>query len=432
MMTRRPLLWAFLPAILLTQAFLAHAQTVCNAPEAKLGNNFIQIAPNGTDDTDTIQCALDLAVEKNIPEIRLTRGEFFIGPLSARDFVGTLQGGGKDYTRLSLLPGHDCSMMTGFIEFAGGEPRLRWLTVEMKYRFFCSKGLLSSIVHFTGVSSSATSCSYDVIYATIDRVALEGPGYDDIPPWDVDSGILVSPAESENPGCRDGLVGSFKLNRSVVTGFRVGAKIQLLRGGAYIGVYKSSFDGNHTGLYIEDANATVTVSENHFASTGAGTNISCAAVPTAMLVSANSEDVSPGITRLDIHGNFFDVHGRWPCYASGLGLSQESDQTILSPVISNNYFQLTREFFDSLVGSTGVSGGVLNGNRVDVTGHADEIATFHIQNGTNWTVVLNKGFEHTAEQIDIGLGTSTSNILIGPGQGATVKDEGNNNIVLPQ
>jgi hypothetical protein len=433
MKTVRLQLSTLLPVILLAISVSVHAQTVCDTPEAKLGNNFIQIAPNGTDDTDTIQCALDLAVEKNIPEVRLTRGEFFTAPLFAQNFEGTLQGGGEDYTRLSLLPGQDCTVITGFIKFAGGEPRLRWLTLDMTEQFPCSKGFLGAAVHFTGVSKNATACSYDVVYATIDRVTLEGPGYDDIGPWGVNTGILMSPEKSQSSSCRHLLLGSFKLNRSRVAGFPLGAAVRRLRGGAYLGVNKSDFDGNHTGLRIEDSNARVTVSGNYFASTAAGSNSSCFANPSALQVLGNLEDVSPGITRLDIHGNTFDVRaGFFFCHSIGLELSQQSGQTILNPIISNNFFQLTRENFDQLIDSNGISGGVLNSNFIKATGVDVDVATVQIQNGSDWTVVLNEGFEYTEEQIDIALGANTNNILIGPAQSATVKDEGTNNIVLTQ
>lgn len=432
-MTHRLLLWATLPAMVLTQAVLVHAQIVCGAPQAKLVNNVIQIAPNGTDDTDTIQCALDLAVEKNIPKVRLTRGEFFVSTLSAEDFMGTLQGGGKEFTRLTLLGGLDCSAVSGAIKFAGGEPRLRWLTVGMpRYGSPCSGGSLNAMVQFTGVTNVSVPCSYDVVFATIDRVALEGPRNYVLPPWDIINGILVSPEESDEPTCPNNLYGTFKLDRSVVSGFPLGAKIHMLGGGAQIGVYNSTFDGNHTGLYIDDSNATVTVSKSHFASKPANSPQTCTSDGTGMVVSAHSEDITGGMTRLDVHGNTFDVRAGWPCSAIGLVLRQESRQTILNPVISNNHFRLTRELWDSLLSSWGVSGGVLNGNRINISGQPDLAATVRIDNGADWTVVLNEGFEHLPDQIDIGLGRNTSNILIGPDQGATVQDEGINNIVLPQ
>lgn len=309
---------------------------------------------------------------------------------------------------------------------------MRWLTVGMTRGGFgyCP----TAVIHFTGATNSSGACSYDVIYATIDRVALEGakPYQNLDPPWEFYNGILVSPEDSDDPGCHNQLFGTFKLNRSVVAGFHWGAKIHMLRGGAQIGVYRSTFDGNHTGLRIEDADATVSVSENHFASLSAGTNTSCTAVATGMVVTAGSENVSRGVTQLDVHGNTFDVRGGWPCFAQGLDLRQESNQTNLSPVISNNYFRLVRENSDFLIGSWGVSGGVINGNRIEVTGHPDQNPTIGIWNGADWTIGLNEGFEHTAEQVDILLGTNTSNILIGPGQGATVQDEGTDNFVLPQ
>jgi hypothetical protein len=290
----------------------------------------------------------------------------------------------------------------------------------------------NAVVHFTGVTNSSVPCSYDVIYATVDRVALEGPKQYHIPPWEPTTGILVSPGDSDDPGCHNGLVGTFKINRSLIAGYHWGAKINMFGGGAQIGVYKSTFDGNHIGLYIEDSDAMVTVSENHFASRFAASINFCHTAATGIVVLAASKNFSRGVTRLDVHGNTFDVRAGWPCYAVGLWIDQRSSQTIRSPVISNNYFRLMRENLDFLIYSWGVSGGVLNANRIEVTGRPDQNPTVGIWNGADWTIVLNEGFEHTAEQIDIGLGTNTSNILIGPGQGATVEDKGNNNIVLPQ
>ncbi len=101
-------------------------------------------------------------MEKSIPEIRLTRGDFFISSLSAQNFVGTLQGGGRDHTRLNVLDQSvDCAAMeargeaTAAIKFAGGEPRVRWLTLAVDPTFCpCatggSYGGLSAMVHFTG------------------------------------------------------------------------------------------------------------------------------------------------------------------------------------------------------------------------------------------------------------------------------------------
>ncbi len=87
-----------------------------------------------------------------------------------------------------------------------------------------------------------------------------------------------------------------------------------------------------------------------------------------------------------------------------------------------------------------MSGGVVNDNLLtsylqgkgmflyvnsDVMGEAD-----------HWTVVSNRGladmYRSTLEDADIYLGGNSSNALIGPGQAAVVRDEGIDNIVLPQ
>jgi hypothetical protein len=180
-------LWATLPLVLFFHASPSLALSPCDAPQVELRNNYIQIAPTGVDDTDTIQCALELAVERNIPEIRLTRGEFVISSLSVQNFSGTLQGGGKDFTRINILDQSvDCAAVrargeaTAAIKFIGGEPRIRWLTLSVDPLIWpCvtggGYGGLDAMIHFTGRPGTPEACTADVIYGTIDRVNLEGP-----------------------------------------------------------------------------------------------------------------------------------------------------------------------------------------------------------------------------------------------------------------
>ena len=178
------LLRALLFPLLLTQTSSTLAETLCDAREVQLKNNFIQIEPNGLDDTANIQCALDLAIERNIPEIRLTRGDFYISALTVQNFRGTLQGGGKDFTRVRLKEDSiNCAATTSAITFAGGEPRIRWLSLvwgnimEPCTESSRSVGELTTLLHLTGVSGDPSSCSSVVISAVIDRVALDGPGF---------------------------------------------------------------------------------------------------------------------------------------------------------------------------------------------------------------------------------------------------------------
>lgn len=444
-------LWAVLPMVLFFHTPPSLAQSPCNAPEVKLGNNYIQVAPTGVDDTANIQCALDLAVERRIPEIRLTRGDFFISSLFARNFVGTLQGGGRDHTRVNVLDQSvDCAVMEArgelpaVIKFSGGEPRIRWLTLAVAFDSFpCASGGiyggLSAMVHFTGQPGPTASCVAEVIFGIIDRVNLEGPRLYYIGPQPIGIGILVAAEESGDPYCRNTLLGSININRSLVDGFSTGARINM-RGNAKVSVSNTDFDGNHVGLSIHDANAVVTVFGNRFASKAPGSYSCCESGGTGIRV--HNGIVSTGVTHLDIHGNMFNIQSGGFDSSWGIRLLRNYGATAVGSVILNNHFELSGGGDLAVaVSSYGVSGGILSDNlfssylqgsglalyvNSDVTGEAD-----------HWTFVGNRGLAdmYRPDLVDVAhvfLGENSSNSLIGPGQAAIVRDEGVNNIVLQQ
>lgn len=441
--------WAFLPVFLFFYASQSLAQSICDAPEVKLGNNFIQIAPTGVDDTQNIQCALDLAVERNIPEIRLARGEFFISSLSARNFVGTLQGGGRDHTRLNVLDQSvDCAAieargeLPAAIKFAGGEPRIRWLTLAVDPHFLpCatggSWGSLTAMVHFTGHGGSPSDCTADVTYGTIDRVNLEGPRIYSVVPQPIDTGILASPEESGKPECRNSLLGSIRINRSLVDGFSTGARINM-RGDAQVSVLNSDFAGNHLGLGIIDSNAVVTVFGNRFASKAPGSYSCCEGG--GIGIGVHNHFASTGATRLDIRGNTFNISSGGFDSAWGVQLTGSSGATAMGCFISDNRFQLSGGEILTGISSYGVSGGIVSANRISSYMQTGGVF-FDMNSGVmgeadHWTVVSNRGLADVQswdpEAADIYLGANSSHVLIGPGQAAVVRDEGVENIVLPQ
>lgn len=430
-------LWAVLPVFLFIYASQSSAQSICDAPEVKLDNNLIQIAPTGVDDTANIQCALDLAVERNIPEIRLTRGDFYIGALSAQDFVGTLQGGGRDHTRISLLDQSiDCGNGSAAITFAGGEPRIRWLTLAWPAGLLpCvgNSGWLGTLLHFTGVGDNVPSCSSDVIYATIDRATLQGPARGGADVEDFSSGVEVSAADGVDPACRNTLLGTFRINRSVINTFGTGASVTM-QGGAQVGVHNNSFEGNHYGLSLAGSSATVSVSGNRFASTPMETPSSCHGG--AVGINVGGGDVSQEVVRLDVHGNTLEVTSTGWCSAFGLWLQREPGASEISIVISGNEFLLSGPgVVATAVQSVGVSGAVVSGNRfteISPLATGLVVAAWGMDEVTGWTVVSNTGFADLEEWGGIFLGENVSKALIGPDQGAIVIDEGYDNTVLPQ
>jgi hypothetical protein len=440
-------LWAFVPALLLIQTMPSLAQTVCGAPDVKLGNNYIQVAPTGVDDTENIQCALDLAVYESIPEIRLTPGEFFISSLSARGYAGTLQGSGRDHTRVNLLhQSIDCAAieargeLPAAIRFAGGEPRIRWLTLVAAYDVLpCASGgsrggALPAMVHFTGRAGNPPACSADVVYGTIDRVNLEGPRIYSWVPQPVETAILVSPQPSGNPECLNSLLGSVRINRALVDGFPAGSRINM-RGDAQVSVLNTNFAGNHYGLELVDSNAVVTVFGNRFASKSPGSYSCCEGGGTGLAVDNLAE--SGGATRLDVRSNTFEVSSGGFDWAWGIWLRRNPGATSIQPVLVSNHFRLTGGDPSATAVSThGVSGGLVSDCSLWGSGQFLVVTSGDIGQADRWTVVSNRGLAELnmlyPDDADIYLGENSSNALIGPGQSAVVRDEGIDNITLPQ
>lgn len=434
------LLWALLPSFLLTHASQTLSQTVCDAPEAQLKNNYIQIEPTGLDDTANIQCALDLAVERNIPEIRLTRGDFYISTLSARAFVGTLQGGGKDHTRVRLLERSiACSTASAAITFAGGEPRVRWLSLIWdRYLSPCGSPPLT-LLQFTTLGDNPSSCSSDVIVATVDRVALEGPGMGPYGWWEDGTAVRVEPAR-DGSDCRNALLGSFRLNRSIISRFPYGVEIRM-RGGATVGIHKNSFVDNAVGVAVRDSGATVMVAENYFATANYEPRTICAFTGRGMIVD-NSEAYQQ-VTRLDVYANTFEVENSDFCGAVGLHLNKAPGAADASVAVSGNKFLLVGE--ETTLGTPGaaifaqgVSGAVVKDNQFTELMSATDLPTLiqveaALMDGvTGWTIDSNNGFAEIENLADIFLGENVRGTLIGPAQGAVVIDYGFDNTVLPQ
>lgn len=445
MKTLTLLLWALLCPLLLMQTSSTPAGTLCDAREVQLKNNYIQIEPTGVDDTAHIQCALDLAVERNIPEIRLTRGDFQIGALSAQNFRGTLQGGGADHTRVRLLEHSiDCNTASAAVTFAGGEPRVRWLSlIWVSHLEPCALGSgqqLRTLLHFTTPGGDPSSCSSDVIAATVDRVVLEGPDLGAYGYYVYRTALRVEPT-AHGSDCRNALLGTFRINRSTISRFPYGVEIRM-RGGATVGIHKNSFVDNGVGVAVRDSGATVVVAGNYFATANYEPRTICQFEGRGMI--AENLEVYQNLTRLDVHANTFDVETSFFCGAVGLQLIRMPGAADASAVVTGNKFLMMgaveRELFDvgAAISAQGVSGAVVKDNQfTELRSNTDLLTFIQVDAGSmdgvsGWTIDSNHGFAEVENLADIFLGENVSQTLVGPGQGAAVVDYGYDNTVLPQ
>lgn len=411
--------YLFLTVALAVHPTLVFPQSPCSTTEVRLGNNYVQVTPNGEDDTANLQCVLDLAIERRIPEIRLTRGDFYIGSLQARNFVGVLQGSGRERTRLILREGSidDCGNGATAITVAGGAPHIRWLSVVWNGGSPCVAGWLETLIHLTGTDP----CSNSPIYATLDRVAIEGPWSELGPP---SVGVSTSPPDTLERPCGNLLLGTLRVNRSAISGFATGILVNM-QGGAQVSLFENTITGNNKGLVVRGSKAHVTVSGNYFASKADQSVSSC--LSAGVGISVIEDTYVYGFTRLDLHANVFDVSAG----CNGFGVSLQAEFGAIT--IAGNRFRMrwgsgSDGYEAAAIHVDGPPGGMVGDNTFEL--ESPDAAGLVVQ-ANDWTIVQNTGFPGNEAHPDIEL-RGCANVLIGPDQGASVLDLGFGNTVLPQ
>ncbi len=98
----------------------------------------VTVLPNGVDDTDNLQCALDYGAARDWAKIMLVAGDYYTNFLEAEDFAGVFMGAGREHTRLLTLPdgpgGLDCAARfdeagdTALLTFAASDVMVKGLT----------------------------------------------------------------------------------------------------------------------------------------------------------------------------------------------------------------------------------------------------------------------------------------------------------------
>jgi len=225
----------------------------------------MNVAPTGIDDTANIQCALNIAASTGVPTVRLDAGTYYISKVMVENFKGSFEGKTKTATILEVVDGsincdamNDSGLLAAAIKFVEGEPRLRFMTIRAHMP--CAPGSLGAIVHYTGESAQIDNCDNDVIFGVVDRVIIEGLS-------DGSSylrvAVAVEPEGQSRGGCKDTLLGTFKLNRSTIIDTYY-AIVTSMKAGAQVDVNFNEFRGNAIAVDLFNTNQNTTITANKF------------------------------------------------------------------------------------------------------------------------------------------------------------------------
>ncbi len=390
----------------------------------------IDVSPTGNDDTADIQCALDVAIAEGIPVVRLLPATYFISALSIENFAGTFQGRTQTGTIVSVIDNsidcvamNDAGQQSAAIKFIKGEPRIRFMTISADVPCITSVPL-EAIVHFTGESAQAGNCKNDVVFGVVDRVTVDGTSIGN----SIRTGVLVEPEGGPPGGCKDTLLGTFKLNRSIVANTFVGVATTM-KSGAQVDFNFNEFRSNQHAIELFDTNQNTTITTNKFIG-----SISNSAY-FGIWVSTNSPG-APAKTRVVVDNNKFDITALSGINQVAYGVATRQNKTVikLSIMVTNNHFKLSGgKGYGVRLSNT--SDAYVSANRfTGVAKRAIWVSTFNSATTAGVTITANTGMAGlaTGDRDKIWLGQGTTQTIVGPGQGASVQDDGTDNTILPQ
>ena len=401
-------------------------ENTCDASFVTIEGAGLFIEPTGTDDTANIQCALNSAVEQGIGLVKLQKGDFFISSLIVDGFSGALSGVSKSNTTLSVMENSvDCSGMelagtyASAIQFREGSPRIQNMTVVAES--FCSTEgeYKATAIAFTGQPTGTDDCSNDVIFGVVDRLTLRSEDGDL-------NGIQAVPAGYDLGGCKQTLLGTIKINRSEVDGFRIGLATSM-KGGAQVDVNYNTFTNNFSDTAFSNSNQVTYIVGNKFFGTPPAEDSGYLSVA----IGTTSDD-APNQSKFIVTGNTFDIDATDFTNAYGVYFEQLSKVADLTALVVANTFKLSgsRTFG---IGEAGVNAGVISKNSFRGDAGAGILLGGAQPNPSNdWTITANTGLSGLASvNADIFLGQQSTGAIVGPGQNAQIVDIGTSNTILP-
>ena len=383
----------------------------------------VAVEASGGDDTANILCAIEAARDDAYPTVRLAPSTFNISSFTVENFRGTLEGTTRESTKVIVSNvSIDCQAMIdagrtpAAMKFVGGEPRIRSMTIEAQIPCLLERELY--LIHFTGDSADA-ACGNDVIFANVDRVAINTlSGSDTL------IGVGVFPEGLILGGCQDTLLGTYKFNRSQVTNIAFGM-ITSIVGAGQVDVNFNDFDDNLISIFILNANQNTTVTGNNFSGSS---NISTGHSAILALTTTAS---APNKNRLVVHANTFNIVDiiADDFIAAAVTLDQDLRIANFGVVITDNTFDINGSDAYAIY-SIDVSNGLVSNNLYRGIHFAGVYLQGDEQLASDWAIVGNDFSSSFGLLGDIVLDTLTQQCIVGPNQAAFVLDSGQDNVIL--
>jgi hypothetical protein len=425
------LAYSIVAVCLLLAGTTVHAQVTCdsNFVEFDQDKQIVRVAPNGVDDTDNVQCGVDLAKELNAPKIGLEKATYRLSDMIVFDrYSGSLQGNSAEGTLVEVLDNSiDCGaiwnggQLPSVFKFIAGEPRIRFMTISLDQP--CDNGWpLDTVVHFTGFAATPENCGKPVIFAAAERMAIKGTNVL------AGNGPLVGvSAHAEGVlvpgGCSVDLLGSLFVDRVDFSDTEFGV-VASMRSTALVNVNFNNFTNNYNAVLFIDSSQNATLTRNVFNGLSNGSEYF------GVLGLTDLSD-APNRTRMVVHNNRFDVSSSGGVEAYAVSFINIGRNAGMSTVVSENRFNLMGDASWGVV-AVDVSDGLVAANEFSGMGAGGILIGSDSFPVSGWSVTANSGFNtfDSDSGADVWFGASTSNCVFGPGQNADVVDQGTNNAVL--
>ena len=413
----------------------------CDSSFVTLARTTISVAPNGDDDTDNIQCALDAAIDGEYPAIKLTKGTFYVGPLFAQGFRGTLQGKTKASTVIVALDkafacseASDAGTYAAMLKFTLGEPQIKFMTLQASQPCQGTGGFSSAtrfaFLHF---NNDTSNCNSRTMFPKVDRVIVSADYIGG------DEPRITGVIASNDAACYEKpLLGKVLVNRSEFSGLAEAVETTL-GGAAQVDISFNTFSANRHAVVISNANQITNIVNNTF-NIDNGRNHPWAAGVLQLddkgrnrtVIDANTFNVA---NVRDSGGQVYDDNVITPPVLVAKAREGVPKGSI-SVLISNNELNFSSPDFGSLW-LQDTDSGIVSSNRFSGTlrGQSNQPTNFLIyleeerfSEVTGWSIVDND-FSGVSECGAL-LTDATAGFVVGPDQSCNFFDYGSGNFIL--